>query len=201
MRFLLIGLMLSISTAAWSGTITVYDNGSPNTNPTSDCTALCPELVSGFGAGAFTLPSSVVISGVQFWTLQAPNSYQGGDLRWQICLDDTCSAGSSLGSGSFMLTQDIQGDVNVAGYSAAEYQNDFAVADLSISPSSPSQNFFLNISDPSGKDNFGIFWATSGANTLAFQLTGTVIDQAVPEPATLVLMAGALAGIFIRRRK
>jgi hypothetical protein len=194
MRTLLAGLLLCFGSTVWGSPITVYNNGAPITDPNSDCSSACPDIATSAGIAGFTLSSQADVTGVEFWTLQSPNSYHGGALTWEICLDNTCSAGSILGEGNFTLSQAMMGAVNVAGYETTEYQNNFSTGSLTLGP----QTYYLDISDHSGVDSFGVFWATSNPNTLAFELTG--LPEVVPEPATLVLLAAGLAGILGLKR-
>ncbi len=62
--------------------------------------------------------------------------------------------------------------------------------------------YFLDISDTSGRDSFGIFWATSSPESLAFQLYGTGnTPPPAPEPGTWALLASGGAAMMWMRRK
>ena len=199
-------LLLLLSPAAWAGMI--YDNGLPVTSSTLACASVCPDLVTGVGRGVFTLLSDATLASARFWTFQVPGAYNGGTLGWGIYLDNSGTQGSLIGSGTFCLSsnaacisQTLLGAVNVAGLNLNEYQNDFAIPSLAIHAASHPQSYFLNLSDTSGLDTFGNFWATSGQNILAFQLSGTGTNgpiQPAPEPATFVLLAGGLALVIAR---
>ena len=191
MRILLAGLLFCCASTVWGSTI--YNNGTPVTDPNSDCSSACPDIATSMAVASFTLPSLSSLTGVEFWTLQSPNSYHGGALTWQICLDDSCSTGSILGSGNFTLSQANLGFVDVAGYNTTEYQNNFSTGNLTLG----AQTYYLDIADHSGVDSFGIFWATSNPDTLAFELTGTPL--AIPEPGTFMLLAGGLAALGLKR--
>jgi hypothetical protein len=196
----LASLLLLLSPAAWAGII--YDNGTPITAPTLACASVCPDIITSVGQGAFTLTSNSIVTGARFWTFQSDGAYNGGTMDWRIFLDNAGIQGALVGSGKFTLSQSKIGPVSVAGLNVTEYQNDFTIASLPINPSSPPQTYFLDISDSSGQDKFGVFWATSGQNLLAFQLSGTGNTgplQPVPEPATFALLAGGLGFVFARR--
>ncbi|HXK07627.1 MAG TPA: hypothetical protein VMS37_34855 [Verrucomicrobiae bacterium] len=174
----------------------VYDNGQP---PVSDgianCFGGCPDLTEITGEGLFSLVSNTVLTSATFWTFQLDGVYQGGTLAWHIFADNGGSHGSLLGSGTFTLTQTLIQPVTVGGISLTEYQNDFTIPSLNINPSPSPQSYFLDIADTvGGPDQSGIFWATSGESTLAFQLFGTgntPVDG--PEPATLLLVGCGVA--------
>jgi hypothetical protein len=136
------------------------------------------------------------VTDVRFWTFQAAGSYHDGTFEWQILQGNGGVPGASIRSGPFTLSQTLVGEVSVAGLQLTEYRNDFAIPSLTINPSSPPQTYFLEIADISGgKDALGIYWATSGLNTLAFQLSGSG-NQATPEPGGLALLTGGLACLW-----
>jgi hypothetical protein len=161
-------------------------------------------LTSSVGSGLFSLLMDSTVTGVQFWTFQLPGVYNGGTLDWQIDADDSGSPGALIGSGTFTLSESLVANgVFVAGFGPlTEYVNDFTIGDLAINPATPPENYFLDIADTSGVDDFGIFWATSAPGALALQIDGTNnIPPTLfsPEPGSIVLFASGLAGIFARR--
>ena len=146
----------------------------------------------------FTLPLNSTLTQVQFETFQLAGVYNGGALNWQIDADNSGSPGSTIGSGTFTLSQNlIQSNVFVAGFGPLiEYSNVFDLSSLSATPL-PAQNYFLQLSDTSRVDQLGLFWATSGSG-LAFQIDGTSNDPVnnTPEPASVVLFASGLIAIL-----
>ncbi len=185
---------------------TVYDNGAP----VAACSPVCPELTTGTGHGIFTLSADTILTDIRFWTLQTPAPqlplppiYNLGVLTWQIFEDNGGVQGALIGSNTFTLTQKPVATVSVSGLFLDEFENNFSVPNISFHLSSP-QSYFLNITDTSGKDGFGIFWASSGENSLAFLLMGSgndvPNDPSTPEPSTVgLLAAGTLACVAARR--
>jgi hypothetical protein len=192
---------LLFSTSMWAGTI--FDNGAPITNPSLACGPSCPELTTSIGSGVFNLLPGSMIAQVEFWTFQLPGAYNGGMLNWQIDVDNSGSPGTVVGSGKFLLSENqVQTNVMVNDFGPmVEYANIFTTSALSAIPLS-GQNYFLQISDTSGVDKLGVFWATSGPGTLAFQIDGVDSDTPtsnVPEPGTAVLLGSGVLGILARR--
>ena len=189
-----LAILLCCSFTARAGM--VYDNGQP---PVSDgianCFGGCPDLTGITGEGLFNLVSNTVLTSAIFWTFQSDGVYHGGTFAWHIFADNGGSHGALLGSGTFTLTQTLIQPVTVGGVPVEEYQNDFTIPSLNINPSPSPQSYFLDIADGvGGPDQPGIFWATSGASTLAFQLFGTGnSDVAGPEPASLLLVGCGVA--------
>jgi hypothetical protein len=181
---------------------TVYDNGAP----VAACSPVCPELTTGTGHGIFTLTGDTILTDIRFWTLQTPappTVYNGGTLTWKIFADTGGVEGAPIASNTFKLSQTPGGQVSVSGLSLDQFENDFSVPNITLLVSSP-QSYFLDIADTSGKDAFGIFWASSGENTLAFQLMGSgnnvTPDPSASEPSTVLLLAaGASACVAARK--
>ena len=195
----------SLAPAAWASSI--FTTGVAITDPNSDCSSSCTELTTEVGSATFTLVGNTTITGIDFSTFQLAGAYNGGTLDWGIYADNSGVQGLLLGSGASKLSQtEINPNVMVAGFGPlAEYQNSFTVNNLSLDPSPAPENYFLDIWDPSGVDEFGIFWATSGLNTQAFQLDGTGNADPpapTPEPGSLALVAigvALLAGRHFRQ--
>lgn len=196
----LIGVFL-FATSVLAGTI--YDNGTPLTDPNLACRPSCPEITTSVGGSVFRLLSDADVTGFEFWTFQLPGAYSGGTLMWQISTDNSGSPASRLDSGTFTLSQDqVQSNVSVAGFGPLiEYSNVVTTGSLSANPLHAQQDYYLDISDTSGVDKVGIFWATSGPGALAFQIDGTsdIPINDVPEPATGLLFASGLLCILAGR--
>uniref|UniRef100_Q01XH0 Ice-binding protein C-terminal domain-containing protein n=1 Tax=Solibacter usitatus (strain Ellin6076) TaxID=234267 RepID=Q01XH0_SOLUE len=181
---------------------TIFDNGAP----VAACFPVCPELTTGTGTGIFTLTADTILTDIRFWTLQTPappSVYNGGNLTWQIFADNGGVQGALIASNSFKLSQTPGGQVSVSGLGLDQFENDFSVPNVTFHLSSP-QSYFLDITDTSGKDAFGIFWAGSGENMLAFQLMGSgnnvTPDPSSPEPSTILLFAAGIAACVAARR-
>ena len=193
-------LLLPFGSSA--GTIIYGSSTTPDSNSNTACGSGCPDLTTSPGTGLFNLVGTSTIAGFTFWTFESPGSYQGGLLDWRIRTDVNNVPGTVLGSGQFtMLPRNLTQGLTVAGLALDEYQNDIVLASpLTITPAPAPQNYFLELQDSSGADGFGIFWATSPAASLAFQLSGSGNASAVPEPAGLVLAWPALVGLAMWRR-
>jgi hypothetical protein len=180
---------------------TIYDNGAPD----GVCSPVCPDLTSGIGHGIFTLVADTIVTDIRFWTLQFPAAYNGGTLTWRIFADNSGAEGALIASNTFKLSQTSLGQVSVSGTTLNEFENDFSVPNVTFSLTSP-QSYFLDITDTSGKDGFGIFWASSGESSLAFQLMGSgnvfpdPPDPSAPEPSTVLLLAAGVPAYVAARR-
>ena len=202
------GLLLPVVYFVWlplaASAATIYDGGAP----VSACSGSvgCPDLTTNIGHGIFTLVADTVVTDIRFWTLQTPAPpavYNGGTLTWQIFVDNGGVEGALIASNSFKLSQTPSGQVSLPGLTLDEFDNNFSVPNITFQLTSP-QSYFLDIADKSGKDASGIFWASSGENSLAFQLMGSgnnvTPDPSAPEPSTLLLFAaGAPACVAARK--
>ena len=188
----------------WSsaGTIIYGNSTTPDTNSNTACGSGCPDLTSSPGRALFNLAGTAIIEGFTFWTFESPGSYLGGLLDWRFRTDVNNVPGTVLGSGQFtMLPRNLIQGVTVGGLALDEYRNDIVLAaPLTITPAPAPQNYFLELQDSSGSDGFGIFWTTSPAASLAFQISGSGNASAVPEPAGFVLAWPALVGLAVWRR-
>src|ERR1700691_4299114 len=135
---LALAFLVSSLPAVWANTI--FNNGTPVTDPNSDCSPSCTELTTSVGSGEFSLPADATVTDIDFWTFQLPGAYDGGALTWSIYTDDSGSQGSLVGSGDFTLSQtDLNDDISVAQFGPlTEYQNAFTIPDLNPS----SGNYF-----------------------------------------------------------
>ena len=195
------GMLLPVVLFVWlpfaASATTVYDSGAP----VAACFPVCPELTTGTGHGIFTLGADTIVTDIRFWTLQTPappTVYNGGALTWQIFVDNGGVEGALIASNTFTLFQTPHGQVGVSGLTLDEFENNFSVPNITFHLTSP-ESYFLDITDTSGKDAFGIFWAGSGENSLAFQLMGSgngnnaPPDPSAPEPSTVLLLAAGTA--------
>ena len=199
MRFLLSALLLT--PCIWADLI--VNNGTPITIPDQACSPFCRELTSSVGSGSFHLFSDSTLTEIQFWTFQLPGAYNGGTLNWQIAANSGF-VDPVLGSGTFTLSQQmVRDDIKVAGFGPMfEYENVLSIDNLAIHPAA-GQTFSFSIWDTSEVDKLGIFWATSGPNSPAFQIDGTsdgpISPQ--PEPATFWPLATGLACVVAYRMR
>jgi hypothetical protein len=197
---LLFGFLL-VPCSSFGGTLIFGLTNMPDTSTTA-CGSGCPELTSGTGDGLFTLVGNATIAGFTFWTFESPGSYKGGSFLWSIRTDVGNVPGSVIGSGLFSLpTRDLPTDVIVSGISLEEFENTVTLgSSVGINPIPAPQSYFLQIQDSSGLDGFGIFWASSQTDNLAFELTGSGNLSTVPEPAGSCLAGSALLGFAMWRR-
>jgi hypothetical protein len=202
------GLLLPAVLLMWlplaASATTIYDNGAP----VAACSGGCPELTTNIGHGIFTLVADTIVTDIRFWTLQYPAPpavYNGGTLTWQIFVDNGGVEGALIASNTFKLSQTPSGQVSLPGLTLDEFENNISVPNITFYLTSP-QSYFLDITDKSTspKDAFGIFWAGSGENTLAFQLMGSgnnvTPDPSAPEPSTVLLFAAGTATCVAARR-
>ena len=203
------GLLLPAVLLMWLSLVasatTIYDNGAP----VAACPGGCPELTTGTGHGIFTLTGDTILTGIRFWTLQTPappTVYNGGALTWTVLADNGGVEGAIIASNTFQLSQIPGGQVSVSGLTLDGFENDFLVLNITFHVASP-QSYFLDITDTSGKDAFGIFWARSGESSLAFQLMGSGNnvtpdpgDPSAPEPSTVLLLAAGAPAYLAARR-
>jgi hypothetical protein len=169
--------------------------------PDMECTNGCPDLTTSTGQAVFDLASAGNITGVQFWTYELAGAYNDGTLDWAVYLDVSNAQGALEGQGTFnMDTRPAGTDVSIAGIPLVEFQNNFTISPLNVSG---SQNYFLDLWDPSGLDGPGIYWAKSSDTAMAFELFGTLDGTGAPEPGSFAMLAGGLllgvVGMRVRR--
>ncbi len=190
-----LGLMLS----AQASTI---GNGPPNQSGGSDLNQF--QEADNFNTGGNT-----IISHVQFWALATAPSDFTGTVDWGFYTDAAGSPGASVVSGNTAATMTATGNTTLG---LNEYSLEFDVNALLAanttywlvlhngpSNTAPNTNFNWAWSNDAGGDSQGQDISAAGwvpnETELAFQVT------AVPEPASLSLIAGGLVTGWLKRRK
>ena len=160
----------------------------------------------------FSFSSLSTVNGIRFWSLQE-SAFDLAGFEWTIFTDAAGAPDATVASGFAQAMRQAQG-TGAAGY--LRYQNDLFMASVTLAPGT----YWLSLRDNAGPPD--IFWETTASTTggfaqygqddpdnpgspiqyasldtdLAFELTMT------PEPASVVLPATGLLGVFgIARRQ
>jgi hypothetical protein len=186
----------------------VYDNGAPNSVSGN-------EMTQWIQAEDFTLSSTTLITGVQFWAFQTDDACcYTGSITFDIYSDASDSPGTVLESGSVTPTRTFDHSTSFG----PSYVYDFAIPDflavggtqywlgLHNGPltTQTRDEMYWETTDPTSGDGHELIAPFSGgwddnSQEHAFNLTGTT--AAVPEPASLVLLGSGLIGLAARRRR
>jgi hypothetical protein len=189
----------------------VFDNGEPNLNDGIGIT-------NWVEADDFVFSNDTLLTGVNFWTLEAPSKISDGALEYFIFENAAGQPGSLIASGDGVNVTKKSTGRDLDGYNEYAYSFDL------LNPVSVLANvgYFLGLNwfsryepnyvywettstdfgSPSHSSYLGTFdnWSNNGKKyQLAFKLKGDT--QPVPEPITILgTLAAAGIGAALRRK-
>lgn len=201
-----VAVALSLATTASAQGI-VYNNGGPNGADGS-------EMSASVQAEDFSFASATFLSGIRFWDVEVSPFVGTVNIDWAIYTDFSGSPGTQLFGGTAASTRTFLG---LDAFGFEHWQNDISTGPLTVGPG----NFWLALHQGADFDNRAFYWETTDPNGTHTGLeqpggTGPFGDPefadpsehafaltATPEPASMVLVATGLLGVFgvARRRK
>ena len=203
----LAGVVLALGMAHGAQAAVVFNNGAPNQ-------VSGVNMSSNVVAEDFTLLAATNITNFRFWSIQDVASAYTGTLQVAVYSSVAGSPGAVIASTTAAYAATATGMSTGFGY--AEYSFDIgvvgalaagtywlAVGNSPLNPGNPSE--MLWETSGGGLGSFAKYlqggsWIDS-LEHLAFRVDGTPVVVNVPEPSTLALLALALAGAAVMRRR
>jgi len=203
----LLGVAIALSFASTaSAQGIVYNNGGPNGADGSEMSAFVQ-------AEDFSLLTASFLNGIRFWDIEVSPAFGDVTFDWTIYTDDVGSPDAELYAGTALSTRTFLG---LDAFGFEHWQNDLSTGPITLGPGTywvslhqgpdfSDRAFFWETTDPNGTHTgmeqaggVGPFGDPefSTPSEHAFALTAT------PEPASMVLLATGLIGVFgVARRR
>jgi hypothetical protein len=200
----LLGVAVALSLASTANAqAIVYNNGGPNGLDGSEMSAFVQ-------AEDFSFLNGTLFNGIRFWDVEVSPALGGINIQWAIFSDAAGTPGTQLFGGTAASKRTSLG-LDVDGFE--HWQNDLAIGNVAVGPGT----FWLALHEGADFDNRAFFWETTDPNGTHTGMeqengTGPYADNfeehafaltATPEPASMVLVATGLIGVFgvARRHK